>query len=395
MPARVDYAAVARNPRAHVPALDGLRGVAIGLVILIHFTLYLGMTETRHADLFVHRVFLGGWVGVDLFFTLSGFLITGILLDTRDDARPLYNFYGRRFLRIFPPYYLFLTIYLVLIAHLLKPPLFAPEKPYEAWYWTYTANIRVAIEGWRDPVLVHFWSLAVEEQFYLVWPFVVLSVDRKQLGKVAVGMMIVALGLRVLCWKLKMAEAAYALTPCRMDSLAAGALVAVLQREGVAPAKLIAGAKRAGLIGVSGIVVITAFERRFSHFDAPTYTLGITFVALASASLVVAACAAGETTRVHRFLMGGWLRAMGKVSYGMYIVHVPVLCLLVLAGADMRRAKPTSVGLFPWLLLETALGALAIYLVSLASWHIYEKRLLGLKRFFEDAPREEVPDVAA
>jgi peptidoglycan/LPS O-acetylase OafA/YrhL len=373
------------KPRVHLPALDGLRGVAIGLVLLIHFWLYLGMTDKTLLDRAVNRVFLGAWVGVDLFFTLSGFLITGILLDTKSDRRPLYNFYGRRFLRIFPPYYLFLTVYLVLIAHLLKPPLFAPELPYQAWYWTYAANIRVAIHGWRDPVLVHFWSLAVEEQFYLVWPFVVLGCDRRTLGRCAAGMVVIALGLRVLCWKLKMAEAAYALTPCRMDSLAAGAFVAVQMREGVARETMLKWAKRAGLAACAGIAAIAVTLGRFSHFDAPTYTLGISLVAVASASVITAACCAGEGSVVYRVFAGSGLRAMGRVSYGMYILHVPILCLLLLPGLDMRHTKPVLGGnLAPWLVLETILGGGVIYLGALASWHIYEKRLLGLKRYFSD-----------
>jgi peptidoglycan/LPS O-acetylase OafA/YrhL len=374
----------AAKPRVHVPALDGLRGIAIGLVILIHFCLYLGMTKTTAVDRAVNNVFLAGWVGVDLFFTLSGFLITGILLDTKGGRRPLYNFYGRRFLRIFPPYYLFLTIYLVIIAHLLPPPLFAPELPYQAWYWTYLANVRVAIHGWRDPVLVHFWSLAVEEQFYLVWPFIVLSCDRRTLGRLAVGMMVIALALRITCWKLKMPEAAYALTPCRMDSLAAGALIAVLQREGVPRETMLRWAKRAGLVGVVGIGAIWATVGRFSHFDAIVYTLGITLVALVSGSLIIAACFASEGTRIHGALAAGWLRAMGKVSYGMYIIHVPILCLLLLVQLDMRHAKPLGGNMAPRLVLETVLGGALIYLVALASWHLYEKRLLGLKRYFSD-----------
>jgi peptidoglycan/LPS O-acetylase OafA/YrhL len=373
--------------RPHVLALDGLRGLAIGLVILIHFTLYLGMTEKTLVDRLVNRVFLTGWCGVDLFFTLSGFLITGILLDTKGFDRPLYNFYGRRFLRIFPPYYLFLTIYLVVIAHLLPPPLFAPELPYQAWYWTYFANVRVAIQGWRDPVLVHFWSLAVEEQFYLVWPFVVLATDRTTLGRLCVGMLAIALGLRVTCWALKMPEAAYALTPCRMDSLAAGACVAVLQRSAVAPETMLYWAKRIGGAAAACLGIIIVVRRGLTHFDPVVYTLGITLVALASASLVVGAVFAGERAGIQRALRTGWLRAMGRYSYGMYIIHVPVLCLMLLVRADLRNVKPIGGNLAPWLLLQTTVGGIVIFLIALASWHLYEKRLIGLKRYFEDRPR--------
>lgn len=231
---------------------------------------------------------------------------------------------------------------------------------------------------------MHFWSLAVEEQFYLAWPFIVLACDLRTLARLCCGMFVIALALRVLCGALGMADAAYALTPCRMDSLAAGALVAVLQREGVSRETMLRWATRLGVLACVGIAAIWAVRGVFKQGERLAYTLGITFVAAGSAALVIAACFAGEGTRIHRALSSAWLRALGRVSYGMYIVHLPILCVMVVAGLDLRHAKPVLGGnLAPWLALETLLGGGFIYLVSLASWHAYEKRVLGLKRYFE------------
>ena len=164
-----------RRPQAgFIPALDGLRGIAIILVMLHHFTYY---RPTAGIDALIGSVLFFCWTGVDLFFVLSGFLITGILLDTRDSERYFTTFYARRTLRIFPLYYLVLflafvvlpqfpAVHSVLVGQTHDSP---PQWP----YWFYVTNFSIADRGWVHGWVDVAWSLAIEEQFYLVWPLVI------------------------------------------------------------------------------------------------------------------------------------------------------------------------------------------------------------------------------
>src|SRR3954464_13470573 len=175
----------------NIPALDGLRGLAIILVLLFHFTPEGGgSTPIGHMMRWVSQL---GWCGVDLFFVLSGFLITGILFDARGSANYFKNFYMRRVLRIFPLYYG------VLIVVFLVVPIFKTMTAQDLqlmqnqhWLWLYAANIPPAISNeWtlmnQWVRLSHFWSLAIEEHFYLLWPAVVYFFSRKTVMKICGG----------------------------------------------------------------------------------------------------------------------------------------------------------------------------------------------------------------
>src|SRR5437588_9009399 len=159
----------------YIPALDGLRGLAILLVMGYHFGQDADGGGTALGP-FLSPVFGVGYHGVDLFFVLSGFLITGILLDMKDRPRYFRNFYIRRILRIFPLYYAVLFCLLVLLPLLVTPPVFpfAEAQRRQAWLWLYASNIYHAWTGhWRLTGFSHLWSLAVEEHFYLIWPVVI------------------------------------------------------------------------------------------------------------------------------------------------------------------------------------------------------------------------------
>ena len=159
------------SSRKHIPALDGVRAVAVLLVICFHFW----QVFTYGPYSLVGKIAMWGQTGVDLFFVLSGFLITGILLDTKGSPSFLRNFYARRILRIFPLYYAtLLTIYL--IGPLFRWSAWVPENQ-SLWFWTYLQNLPMTFAPGHVAGPEHFWSLAVEEQFYMVWPFLVLRLD--------------------------------------------------------------------------------------------------------------------------------------------------------------------------------------------------------------------------
>src|SRR3954466_6828035 len=192
-------------PSGHIATLDGLRGVAILLVMLCHF---LGLLHTgnHRLDSLLHLGFGHGWVGVNLFFVLSGFLITGILLDAKSSPRYFRNFYARRTLRIFPLYYgvLFVCFAILPLFPGSNSADFLALRSRQGWLWTYCTNIKIVLDGdWKfaTPLLDlgHFWSLAVEEHFYLVWPLLVFLLPTRALVKACIGVIVVA-GLARTWW---------------------------------------------------------------------------------------------------------------------------------------------------------------------------------------------------
>ena len=208
----------------------------MALVMISHFTM--GVRPVASVDRWVLDTGLSGWIGVDLFFVLSGFLITSILLDTKAQPHFFRNFYVRRTLRIFPLYYA------ILVATLVLPPLLwsgaADSKLFSViaarapWFWTYTANIDIALHDWEIAgVLGHFWSLAVEEQFYLLWPALVWFCPLNRLRHVCVGLIVVAVVTRTALWSADMSLAGFTLMPARADALAIGAWVAATRHSGV------------------------------------------------------------------------------------------------------------------------------------------------------------------
>jgi peptidoglycan/LPS O-acetylase OafA/YrhL len=175
-----------RQSARHISSLDGFRGIAFLLVFMRHYAL---STHTNSA--IIHAAMTigeGGWIGVDLFFALSGFLITGILLDTRGTKGYFRNFFARRILRIFPLYY---GVFVLLL--LLTPFLHLQWHPGHLLYLVYLGNIAYLVNTGLgkivpDVSLIHFWSLAVEEQFYLIWPCVIFFItSRRRLVWVCLG----------------------------------------------------------------------------------------------------------------------------------------------------------------------------------------------------------------
>ncbi|HKB45330.1 MAG TPA: acyltransferase, partial [Chitinophagaceae bacterium] len=184
------------SKRNHYPALDGLRGIAILLVVFLHNFRFM-------------NYFFFGWLGVDLFFVLSGFLITDILMNTLQEPHFLRNFYMRRVLRIFPLYYLTLIICLYILPAITS--LYLDMRYYQSnqlWLWLYMQNwLYVFKEPFGAQMLLHLWSLAVEEQFYLIWPVTILLIRKPKIlfGIVTAVLLIVAI-TRFAIWTYKVEE---------------------------------------------------------------------------------------------------------------------------------------------------------------------------------------------
>src|SRR6266480_4013997 len=211
---------------ARLPTLDGLRAIAILLVVPHNLNLMVAAGGLAHV--FIAALYRG-WIGVQLFFVLSGFLITGILLDARDSPHYYRSFFVRRVLRIFPLYYATLIVLLVLLpAWGLLPASFKRDPMVELSLWAYFSNWYGAIHQGPDAVS-HFWSLAVEEQFYLLWPFVIHRRSAEWVMRLCFAIALAALALRV-AMLLTGTPGVYTFLATRMDALALGASAAAAFR---------------------------------------------------------------------------------------------------------------------------------------------------------------------
>lgn len=372
----------ARRPT--IPELDGLRGIAVLLVFLTHFV---AENLDRHAagvDGVVRWVARFGWTGVDLFFVLSGFLITGILLDTREQPGYWRKYAARRILRIFPLYYgALVLVLLVLPLSGWSDPGFAVLRQHQVWYWTYTVNVLQALKGSAATPLYteHFWSLCIEEQFYLVWPLVVLLASRRALLRIAGAACVFGVAFR---WWLQYQPvnpvAAYVLTPGRLDGLMIGAALAVAQRQGGLE-RWRSLARRLAPVA-AGLLVALALWRGMEHADPVMAVAGYPLIAGGYGCLLVLSLT-GPVGALRRLLSHPRLRAWGKYSYGLYIIHFPLLGALLDKLGDRTHRMVWGASHLPGVALLCALGVPLSYALAWLSYHLYEARFLALKAYFE------------
>lgn len=302
--------------KAYYPALDGLRGIAILLVVLLHNFGFM-------------NYFFFGWLGVDLFFVLSGFLITQILVDTVGRPHYLRNFYVRRMLRIFPLYYLLLIVFL-LILPLVRPgsPDVAYYTSHQGWLWTYLQNwLFVFHPQTGSPVLQHTWSLAVEEQFYLLWPIVILVLKTPKRLFIAAFLLLLLVGVcRYVVWINHVANLEYdtLYTFTRIDGICIGAMVALLPR--FAP-KLLERYTFLIVLLMAAVNFIFYFINDSHRFTLPYLAfLGYTTFAFLFGLLVWEAIRPGHSP-LQKILSIAPLRFFGRISYGLYVLHWPVYIL--------------------------------------------------------------------
>lgn len=222
------------NKPSHILSLDGLRGLAVLLVFIVHFG-----RGGHHLLLLKPWFYFAdfGWSGVDLFFVLSGFLITRILLTQKNEDKFLLNFYFRRMLRIFPLY--FGIIFFVFIALPQINNIFTNTGNSKYWLILYISNLLPSIQGegfiYKSILelnLSHFWSLAVEEHFYMFWPIIILFNTNKSINYTCLFIIASAPLLRLILWNFNFhPDVIYTLTICRIDSLAFGSIVALHEKK--------------------------------------------------------------------------------------------------------------------------------------------------------------------
>ncbi len=377
----------ARRSSGHLPALDGLRGVAIIAVMLYHGFLGLTWNVPSHGGIFGWTS--AGWLGVDIFFVLSGFLITGILLDTKASSGYFSKFYARRFLRIIPVYYLVLAIVFFALPWFL-PFNTAGLKTIQhrqLWLWTHMTNIGFVVyrKAWANSDwlgMSHFWSLAIEEQFYFVWPLFVLF-TRRWLKLACLGLITVSLAFRLVLWQADPRSAAmYFPTPCRLDGLAIGAFTAILLRQKSLSGRVANLARIGAAVALGFLVVLVAVRGGLFQTDKPALAFAIPAVSLLTASGIAFIAGPRPSGALAALLNNRFLRFSGKYSYGLYLFHgmlrtamdvfAPSAWLIRWTGSDLA-GNLLFVGLFVGL----------SYALALISWHAWEKHWLKLKSRFE------------
>ena len=380
---RVETLASSLRSSSRIPELDGLRGLAILLVLIWHYGYDANSAGGHRWFFYLKDVTLLFWSGVDLFFVLSGFLIGGILLDVRNSPNYFKAFYARRAFRIIPIYAILIGTYYLCFAAGVPGRiagsdwLFGPTVPWYA-YATFTQNIRYAIGAPALPTWLGVtWSLAIEEQFYLILPAVIWFVSKRWLPYV-LGSAILAAPLLRLLLNLNYSHgrlASFYLMPCRADALLLGVAAALLVRQQSIWESLKRQRRRLASVWIvllAGLPFFIFFKETDPFLSFWISTVGFSWLALFYLGLLLLALVYSDGW-LGRILRTSWLKALGTISYGVYLMHWAVVGLIF----AIFRSKS------PWAETSAERGLLLLALavtiaIASVSWTIFEKPLLKI-----------------
>jgi peptidoglycan/LPS O-acetylase OafA/YrhL len=374
-----DSTAKESHPRGWIPSLDGVRGLAVLMVLLYHcrFELTSNALPQRAAK----WLFGFGWSGVDLFFVLSGFLITGILLESRNASNYFSSFYARRALRIFPLYYLSLIVAFN-VAPRQHPETTRNLPPIHdrLWFFAYIQNwLGVPVVPWPH-YMIHYWSLGVEEQFYLVWPLVIFMLPPRRVLQVIAGVCVFSLVLRsgLLAWQVD-PSLIYRNTFARMDALLMGAACAFLVRDKKWTERL---RGRTTSFSLAPLAVFIGL-RPLQDVDWIDKSIGFTAVGLSySALLLAVVLTTNQRSPLQTVFTNPLMMKIGKYSYAIYVWHLLVIQLV--KKLELVAFKMILPGV-----LNVPLMIGATIAVSICSYAMVERPFLQLKRHFEAASTVE------
>jgi peptidoglycan/LPS O-acetylase OafA/YrhL len=360
-------------PAERIKPLDGLRGIAIIMVVLFH-----------------HLMFWSGWIGVQIFFVLSGYLITSILMANKELPLGFYlkMFYWRRSLRIFPLYFGYLLIMGLVFAATGHPESFGKHWPY---LLTYTLNFRRVLPDFGASNIFYgrFWTLAVEEQFYLIWPLLVYLAPRRffiviVLTTIGICPLLRALAPYVLAPFMPDADrigaAVYYLTPCQVDAFAVGAVVVLFGNRFRARSTqvlvfcslllLVCGQMNA-LACTGRLALNTSFGYEINMIRGGQQIWGYTLIDIWAGAWILAAASRNWISAV---LAHPWLAYIGKISYGMYVLH-QIIEYAIFKITGPLHSTNKLIGFLCYFTILTVVSGL--------SYRFYEARFLALKvKFF-------------
>jgi peptidoglycan/LPS O-acetylase OafA/YrhL len=378
-----------KNKPEHISSLDGIRGLAIILVLFAHFIredFYI--KQFPFAGPIITKLSLMGLTGVSLFFVLSGFLITGILLNAKNNPNFFRNFYARRILRIFPIYYLslfFIFLILPLLINLSEPSIVLKGK--QIWLWTYLSNFPSVAGIWNlsdQFALGHFWSLSVEEHFYLIWPMIVFVTDIKKLKSICNITIAVSLILGIstslpinynglfkfLSWT----------TFTFSGALALGGLLAIYKNENGSLVNLAKISKK--MLWIFGILflIIGFLPRRY--YPELRGILAHEISWFFYAGLLITILNVSSSCFIYKVFTSKILLFFGKISYGIYVYHgilMPFFEKHIDIGLISDRIGNSILGILVYYIITIG----SVFLISWLSWTIIESQILKLKAKFE------------
>ncbi len=360
-----------QNLPAHVPALDGIRGVAVMLVFISHLHMILSPELTFREVTpwkFINRTFEAGFLGVDIFFVLSGFLITSLLLKERSSNQSgmVSRFYKRRALRLLPALYALLIVDFFVSRWENFPRDIQWRTTWHALLYLNNWNIVWNFGATQDD-LGHLWSLGIEEQFYIVWPIVMITIAALKIPpKIAISLTAIFAVFvtwhRLDLWNNGVSWLfLYVRTDARVDSLLIGATFAYVYRHYRVPPKIL------NLLATSSFIGFIYIKYRFGSLPLHPFLFqgGFTVIAVLAGTIILAA--AEGAWFANRVLISRPLTVIGKVSYGLYLWHLPVF--FVLGRHVTSGPKP----------LRILIGIVIASAVTSLSWYFVEKPFLNIK----------------
>jgi peptidoglycan/LPS O-acetylase OafA/YrhL len=377
-----------------IPELDGLRGLAILLVVIHHYIAHQIAIGEGWAWQVIGGFFRLSWSGVDLFFVLSGFLIGGILLDQRRSENYFKTFYLRRVCRIFPLYFLWLGLFFLVtsVPALVsnqgwQAEVFAPRYPNWAYVF-FVQNFFVAQTEVFGPLwLVAVWSLAVEEQFYLVAPLLVRFLPVQKLPRLILCVLVAVPIFRLFMYMCHPTVFVYVLLPCRMDTLLLGVLCACWIRD--EPMRQWLGKNRRLLYLAFGILLVaTAWLSQpgiSSRTSFEMVSFGYSLLGLLYACLLLIVVTAKESF-LAGFMRIPFLCYLGVIAYGVFMIHLAVAGL----AHGLILGKNTSINNLSDGVVTLAAFS-ATVLLATASWRFFEKPMIDWGHSFSYATKIRPP----
>lgn len=360
--------------RGHIRELDGVRAVGISLVLLDHFW-------PPFLSPFVSGLGQLGWVAMDSFFVLSGFLITGILLDTCSRRDYFSSYYIRRTLRVFPVYYAVLAA--LTMTTLLRAGGYEYHKLIASWgspvwFVAYLGNFRTAfVNNWPTALgYGPFWSLQIEEQFYLIFPVAVRLLSKKALGRLLWSAVFASPIIRLVffLWKPGNPFLQFVLLPCRMEGLALGGLIALRFRSGPWKLGRWAPAGAALLLSITVLCSTASIPSRVNEAWSSPFNrvFGYSLSSVGCACLILTLIQFRGSAYTRPLVLAP-LQYIGKISYGIYLLHLPVQLVFDSFAWHLGWKSVSHEPLHFVILVVLSVGAAS------ASWYLFESRLLLLK----------------
>ena len=344
--------------------LNGVRGVAAIMIMVCHFFAYVTI-EGKWLQILASLASFGQ-TGVSLFFVLSGFLITRILLQAKSKTNYFKTFFIRRALRILPLYYVFLLVFYYLFPYLTGQKI---VSLHETWYYyVYLQNLALTF-NWNASGPLHYWTLAVEEHFYLLWPFVVYFISKENLKKVVFGILLIAILVRF--GLILNDKVVYCFTFSRFDALAIGGLLATLENN------LWLSSKRKSFFilisGASMLLLLLLWSMYSGDQIEWIQVFKFSLLAVFYFSVLGFLLCINPSSWINRLLETSFLQTTGQISYGLYVFH-PVAFILII---QFWMPANTNIGLL--FLLSFGLT----YLLATLSFRFIEQPFLRLKKRWE------------